>query len=128
MRAKSFWKQKNKGKGKLNTKICAELFSYLSDNISGRKRSFKHNSCTIGFDHLSNVYDRELCNNSYQVLTASHCCIALYHRCLLDSLVHLCIFNRLNQKSFFTIRKFSAIRRLFRKYRNFSESKGVFTN
>lgn len=90
----------------MNTAISSELFNYLANtlkynNIFTWKRSFKVNSCFISFNQLSKIYDRELCNNGLQLQVANYCCIALHHSCLLESLIRLYIFRRLDQKGFF---------------------------
>lgn len=58
---------------KMNTKIYTEVFNYLSNtlkynNISSWKRSINLHS-SIGFAQLSDIYDKELCNNGLQLST-----------------------------------------------------------
>ena len=58
---------------KMNTKICTEVFNYLSNtlkynNISSWKRSINLHS-SKGFAQPSDIYDKELCNNGLQLST-----------------------------------------------------------
>ena len=93
----------------MSTKICVQMSNYLFNilqynNIFSWKRSFKLNSCSIGFAQVSNILHGAICNNGLQLKAANYCCITFHLKYLWESIICMCMFKRLYQKCFVTIR------------------------